>query len=854
MPRSRQFTSLHGILFLSGVAGLGYEIAWTKRLSVSLGHEIPGVLAVVAAFFAGLALGAWALDRTISRSRVPARWYIGCELVIAGWSLLTLPLMTWLDGQLPGWIGIGPSPWRHWALAFIVPAIALAPATIAMGATLPAMERVFARMRQDGRVVAGLYAANTAGAAVGTLLVAFVLLRHLGTSKTIVWLAIVNIICAVLVAQSFARGERAREAVKDESASPAAPVRLLATLFITGLLGVGYQVLGLRVLSQILENTVYTFALILATFLIGTTIGASFYQRWLSRASFEAVLTWLVQLIGLTGALGLIIAVNGRSIRNALPMDGIMAELCLAAMVFLLPTIAMGATFSHLAQAMRSRRGGIGLALGVNTIGSSLAPVIIGVIGISTLGLRTTSIFCLLAYLLLIPSFEPRRLAPGALLLIAVLVLPSSFLLVQPLPGGQVMAVREGVHATVAVVNGERTLPDGSTTELRVLKVNDKFAMGGTGLAFAERRQAHLPMLLHPDPRSVLTLGVATGNTTAAAARHTGADVTGVELLPEVLDLLPYFVETNGRIADDERVTLHAADARRFVRATDQQYDVIIGDLFHPGRDGAGLLYTVEHFQAIGQRLARGGVYCQWLPLYQMDDEIVRQIMGTMSAVFPDTWAMLCTFGIDTPMLGLVTGAPLGDSLIRRIDVGLAEGPRGALLDAGIRTRLDVLSMFVGDAGWVRAQSLTPLNTDDHTVVIFNAPRYLYDVGDEQVVARATMDRILAAPPGEPLLEALSIVRGTVEPRLRARGPYLRAEYLLKTEGDAALDDAWESMCEALAADPTFSLIESRMIQISQGVDNARAIAWLDAAVDAVPESPRLFSEYRRRQQAAAEN
>ena len=64
---------LYLLFFLSGAAGLGYEIVWTRMFAVGLGHEMPSVLAVVAAFFGGLALGAWLLDGRVARSGRPGR-------------------------------------------------------------------------------------------------------------------------------------------------------------------------------------------------------------------------------------------------------------------------------------------------------------------------------------------------------------------------------------------------------------------------------------------------------------------------------------------------------------------------------------------------------------------------------------------------------------------------------------------------------------------------------------------------------------------------------------------------------------------------------------------------------------
>ena len=96
-----------------------------------------------------------------------------------------------------------------------------------------------------------------------------------------------------------------------------------------------------------------------------------------------------------------------------------------------------------------------------------------------------------------------------------------------------------------------------------------------------------------------------------------------------------------------------AADARRFVRATGERYDVIVADNFHPARSGSGALYTVEHFAAVRARLADGGLFCQWLPLHQLDLETLRSIVRQFLAVYPRGTALLATYSLDTPVLGL---------------------------------------------------------------------------------------------------------------------------------------------------------------------------------------------------------
>ena len=258
---------------LSGFAGLGYQMVWTRMLAVGLGHEILAVLAVIAAFFSGLALGAWALDGQISRSRFPGRWYAALEAVIALWSLALIALIPAANEFAAHLIGVEPSAVRQWGVAFVLPFLLLLPATAAMGATLPAMERLVSNRCGGGRRVGGLYAANTAGAVAGTLVSTFWLAPAVGFTATLV-----NILCAVGVL--VAGGRRSATPSVPTPQPVAAPVgpgagRLLTTLFVTGLLGIGYEVLVIRMLSQILENTIYSFASVLAIYLLGTALGGA---------------------------------------------------------------------------------------------------------------------------------------------------------------------------------------------------------------------------------------------------------------------------------------------------------------------------------------------------------------------------------------------------------------------------------------------------------------------------------------------------------------------------------------------------------------------------------------------------
>src|SRR5262245_38033943 len=189
-------TSIIVITALSGFAGLGYEIVWTRLLAVSLGHEIVAVLGVLAALFAGLALGSLLPGRRIAASARPALWYAALELAIGAWALALIPLFPVVGELVPALMPADASAMRQWLIAFGLPFILLLPATLAMGGTLPALEAVLAPHVRAGGAVGRVYAANTLGAAAGTLATTFALVPIFGISRTLAICAALNIVCA----------------------------------------------------------------------------------------------------------------------------------------------------------------------------------------------------------------------------------------------------------------------------------------------------------------------------------------------------------------------------------------------------------------------------------------------------------------------------------------------------------------------------------------------------------------------------------------------------------------------------------------------------------------------------------
>jgi spermidine synthase len=714
-------------MLASGFAGLGYQIIWTQQCGVWLGHEAAAVLAVVAAFFAGLSLGALWLGSRVESSRRPARWYAGCELVIGVWSALLALLLPRYGAWALELTGAQPSPLRQWSVAFAATFVVLLPATLAMGVTLPAMERLTASAHDPRRSIAALYASNTLGAVLGVVLSAGYLIAKLGLTRSSLVCAALNLLCAASTSLGFPAESEKAGSSRSRTRHVSRP---LMTLACSGLFGIGYEVLVVRVLSQVTENTVYTFAALLTVYLLCSAAGAAAYERFRrarpdARGLGERLLSALAAacLCGLGSLWGAAATTAwAREALGAGTASAVVAEGVPALLAFGLPTLLMGACFSHFCEEARAHGASFGLAVGSNTLGAALAPALFGVLLAPALGPKLALLLIPLGYLALCSRRSwgrPRLLVPAAVLVLLTLLAPPLAFVELP-EGSRIVSYEDGTLAAVSVVE--------DAAGVARLRINNRAQEGSSATQRVDGRQAWLPLLLHPAPERALFLGLGTGVTASFASRDSQLHVDAVELLPEVIRAARLFAPAVADGGALPRLHLLAADARRYVRASQQSYDVIVADNFHPARSGSGSLYTLEHFAAVRERLRPHGIFCQWLPLHQLDSTTLKSIVKTFVTAYPTGWALIASGSLETPVLGLVgrrDGARFDRELLRARRARLAEPEVPTSL--GLEDDLAVLGSFVaGPDSLRRFAGQAELNTDDHPVVTYSAPSVTY--------------------------------------------------------------------------------------------------------------------------------
>ncbi len=752
-------------LFCVGFAGMALQYLWIRMLGTALGLEVYAIAGVTSAWLGGLAVGAWCdRRRPLSFSALQGMAAAGGLVSWGLFGLLGDPLSA-VHGGIAG----------HWGL-FGGMFLLLLPATLAMGATLPAAERIVRRrLRYCVGWIFGLYAL---GSTAGVLAAAFLLAPGLGL-RTSMWTCIGALAAIALACRSLEGGA-------GEEEPPPASGRWIPTAFALGGLGILWQMGCVRTLSQVLENSVYTHAALLSVYLGGTSLGAFLYQRLALRS--RDALFWGLALSAVLAMASLHAMAASHFLHQKLwsaggPFRLFLLELGLAAWTMLPAALAMGALLSHVLQ----RGGAMGSLLCWNLAGAALAPLAFFTL-LPLIGIRATLMLAALGYVLLLLPMGGRRFLAG---LAPTLVLAGLAPGTDRLLGLDQGPLREGPAATVRVVSdalGNRTLV-----------VNRRFVMGGTGAVEPERDQALLPLALAPGARRVMVLGVGTGITLGAAQEDPRRSVVAAEILPEVIGALPLFAPENRHPWPGGRVTLLCMDARRMVRRHPGRFDLILSDVFHPARDGAGLLYTREHFQAASGRLAPGGLFCQWLPLHQLDAPALRSVVRTFLSVFGHASLWWLEEDVHRPVLALMGST----EAVRMPDRPGGGGRYGSPLELA---RLCLAGRQVLEE-WSRGGEI---NTDDNQLLVYRAPW----IGSREAGRPWTvLEPLLGMQRRSGSLAASALWPGGapegLRPRLRARQPYLEG---LIAEAGGRERRALALWLESLALDPSFTAPMARCV------------------------------------------
>ncbi len=659
-----RFSLLLLCFFLSGFAALIYQTAWTRQFAVVFGTSELAVATVLAAYMAGLALGATLIGRVSGRIRRPVLVYALLELGIALGALAVAPALDFATrlhtGMLGGLSQLPSTGGLNHALFYLLCSFAiLMVPTAMMGATLPLLARHAVRSEQEiGPRVGGLYATNTFGAVCGTLVTGFWLLPALGLGSTIhVAIAANGLVFLAAVALDRAAGSPPPLPAGTTQRPPLRNRWILPFALLSGAVSFTYEVVWTRLLGHFLGGSVYAFATMLASFLIGIALGSALAARratdpvrsarGFARAQIGVAGFSLAAFLGMGFLPELTEFVASRG------PEGLWVEAGLAALVLLPSTLCIGATFPFAVRVLAGDETAAASAaarvFAWNTTGAVLGAIGAGFFVVPALGFAITMSVAAATGLALAGATAlatvPRRRALVAVAAVGLggLVLlrpaePWRLLRSSPLPPRQ---IQQGETAFYSV---------GRSATVLLLEQLRGWYLRTNGLPEAlivrpgargdhkevNRWLGGLGSVLRPQARSILVIGLGGGSVVEAVPPPI-TEIDVVELEPEV-------VRANREVSSrrrtdplgDPRVRIVENDARGALMLANRRYSLIVSQPSHPWTAGASHLYTREFFELARDHLEPDGLFIQWMGAAFVDPPLVETIVATLGAVFPE--------------------------------------------------------------------------------------------------------------------------------------------------------------------------------------------------------------------------
>lgn len=744
------------------------ELVWVRLLGLVLGSTSLAIATTLGVFMGGLALGSRIIGPRADRIRRPLLGYAVCELVIGAYALCAPALIE----ALPGLVGTFGDSYASLAVGrFVGAALVLLVPTTLMGATLPLLLRHVVPPGADARAatrLGALYAANTGGAVAGVFLAGFVLLPSLGVRATNRVAALVDLAIFLVVA---AFGRRPPAPAPDLSAgeAPAPPPlehpgrgrhAVLGAIFVAGASAMVLEVLWSRALAIVLGSSIYSFTIILLTFLSGLALGAALCARTLARS--PRPLGRLALALGATAGL----TFGSYLLCDKLPLlflallgdpqfdvDAVLwSQWALAAALLLPPTIPMGAVLPLAIRALAppgDRLGrDVGRAYALNTLGAIAGSLLGGFVVLPGLGVERGLLACVAAgfgvaaaLALAAPELgrARRALCAGGLALLAALVPLAaprwalarfSYGLFRVSIARDILAsggkwkmpellyYRDGIGTTVSVERWEKTI---------AIKNNGKVDASNDADMPTQIAVGLLPLLVAaPERPTVALVGYGSGVTAGGILAYPVARLDVVELEPAIVEAATrFFDDVNGRPLADPRTQLYADDGRNFLVRAPGRYDLIVSQPSNPWITGVSNLFTREYFEIVKARLAPGGLFCQWAQLYEIHPLRIKSILATLRGVFPHAYVFAAEdLSSDVIIVASDRPFPIDRGRIERALA--APRTRAEAARAGLRSAEDVLAYLLLTPEELESFSAgAPANTDDTAYVEFSAPRDL---------------------------------------------------------------------------------------------------------------------------------
>jgi spermidine synthase len=665
----------YALFTLSGFAGLIYESIWSHYLKLFLGHAAYAQTLVLAIFMGGMAIGSWLCSRYSGNWRNLLLGYAAAEAAIGICALLFHKVFVGAtdlayDSVMPALGSAAAVTAFKWGLC----ALLILPQSVLLGMTFPLMSAGLIRLYPagSGGTIAMLYFTNSLGAAAGVLASGFVLVALVGLPGTMLTAGILNIVLALvvwLVARDMTmipaapRVRQARDKVRGRSL-------MLAVAALTGAASFIYEIGWIRMLSLVLGSSTHAFEIMLSAFILGLAFGGLWIKRRIDGIAEPERFLGIVQVaMGLCALATLV--VYGGTFEIMHWLLGVLAHSedgyalfnfgshVIALLVMFPAAFCAGMTLPLITHCLLKREAGegaIGAVYAANTVGA-IAGVFAAVhVGLPLLGLKglitagaaidiglglvllrwvaarqvwmwaTVAGVAGIAATLAFVQLDPYKMASG-------IYRRGAFL---PRHNSEILFHHDGKTATVDLVRspGRVSIHTNGKSDAAInldplgRRGPDEVTMVLTGA---------LPLVVKPDARTAANIGFGSGlSSHVLLASDQIESLDTIEIESSMVDAARGFSPRNDNVYRDPRSHIHIEDAKTFFSTNNKRFDIISSEPSNPWVSGVASLFSEEFYRRVKRHLVPGGVFVQWMQVYEISPPLVASVFKALGREFSD--------------------------------------------------------------------------------------------------------------------------------------------------------------------------------------------------------------------------
>jgi hypothetical protein len=212
-------------------------------------------------------------------------------------------------------------------------------------------------------------------------------------------------------------------------------------------------------------------------------------------------------------------------------------------------------------------------------------------------------------------SFDPQKLASGA------------FRLGKASAEGAVLDIAHGKTATISIEKSGEYLTiktNGKADAVANIRSRSRYGPDEVTMIML----GAIPLMLHDAPRRVANIGLGSGITADTILGDPRVErLDTIEIEPKVVELAKHFGDRNRNVYEDPRSVVHIDDAKSFFASNGKTYDLIVSEPSDPWVSGVSSLFSVEFYRHVARFLNEGGLFAQWLPIYETNPDRVASIL-----------------------------------------------------------------------------------------------------------------------------------------------------------------------------------------------------------------------------------